>query len=322
MTTAENPTRTLTIEKAWQREINRRWARFTKIAVDALVSANNAAILTNVTKPFEMDPSQIRAYMAFLNTQIEQILLDVELGGEINWQARYQLASYERSLDVSRASLRRQGASLTPTTSELIRAQGITPFTATPSLATAIGGNFPPIHADSLQFLFERSFDSLKGWTDKMAVETRQILMDSVSEGRGITETVKLMRKRIDVSKSRAELIARTETIQAYQISSTNEAKRASEELDEEVLLRWLTSRDGRVRHLHREWHGTMATPEENSRRINKSPWNCRCAQAPVIAEANTDAENDKFTQQRKQLLSLESAKSRRKGAKAKRKAG
>ncbi len=315
MTTAENPTRTLTIERAWLRDINKRWRTFSVVVLDELRALNNQAIATNAAKPFEMSPAQIRTYMVFLEAQINQILLGAPPGAEINWQARYQLASYERSLRASRASLKAQGASLVATAQEILSAQGIAQFTATPSLVTAQIGNFPPIHSDALEFLFTRSFKSLKGWTDAMATETSQILFDGASQGQGITEIVRKMRQRIDVSKSRAQLIASTEVIQAFQIAGTREAERASEELGEEVLLRWLTSRDGLVRHLHAEWHGTLATPADNSTRINKSPWRCRCSQAPVIAEANTEANDKKFAKQRKALLKLETAQSRRRRA-------
>lgn len=312
MTRAENPTRTLTIERAWLRDINRRWAKFTKSVVTQLRQSNKAAQIVNVEEPFAMDPSQIRTYMQFLEGQINDILLDAQLGGEVNWQARYQLQSYERSINVSRAALRAQGASIAATQAERIAALGITTFDIAPSLATASIQGFPPIHADALEFIFTRSFDSLKGWTDKMAVETRQILFDGANEGKGISTIVREMRKRIDVSKSRAQLIARTETIQAFQIAGTKEAERAAEELDEEVLLRWLTSRDGRVRHLHARWHGQLFTPQQNAKNINISPWNCRCSQAPVIAEANTEANDEKFAKQRTALLKLETAQSRR----------
>ena len=139
-----------------------------------------------------------------------------------------------------------------------------------------------------------------------MATETRQILFDGIAQGKGIDDVVRDMVARIDVSRSRARVIARTETIQAFQLSSTNETARAAEEIGEEILLRWLTARDGRVRHLHAGWHGTLVTPKDNLARINVSPWNCRCAQAPVIPEANTRAKQKKFDKERKQLLSIE----------------
>lgn len=325
MSILSNPTRTQKIESAWLRDINRRWARFTNSVVAELRKMDKAAraqnqsgLSVNVTEPFDMSASQILIYMLFMQAQIDEIITAAQvsaIGGDINWQARYQIQSYEKSIGMSRAALRAQGASLIPTAAERAAALGVIPFDIAPSLATGATGAFPPIHSDALEFLFTRSFDKLKGWTDSMASETRQVLFDGANQGQGINEIVRNMRKRIDVSKSRAELIARTEIIQAFQISQTNEAERAAEELGEPVLLRWLTSRDGRVRHLHASWHGTLSTPKENAVRITKSPWRCRCSQSPVIEEANTPEKKEKFDLQRKQLLAIESAQSRKRRA-------
>jgi len=316
MTRLSNPTRTLTIEKMWLREINKRWREFSDVIFRSLKEANKSAQITNrAPEPFAMNPVQIRTYMIFMQAQIDEILLGVQIGVEINWQARYQLQSYERSVAASRSALRAQGATLVPTAAEQAVAAGLTPFSIAPSLATTSAGTFPPIHADALQFLFERSFEKLEGWTDNLAAETRQILFDGANQGQGIAEVTRNIRDRIGVSKSRAEVIARTETIQAFQVAQTKEAERASEELDEEILLRWLTARDGRVRHQHAIWHGTLATPEENAKRITVSPWNCRCAQAPVIEEANTPAKTAKFKAERKALLKLESTQAGRRAA-------
>ena len=139
-----------------------------------------------------------------------------------------------------------------------------------------------------------------------MARDVRQILFDAVSQGQGIAETSKQIRERVNVTSSRARLIAQTETIQAFQVSTANETERASEELDEEVLIRWLTRLDNRVRHLHAENHGRLFTPKQYRVKINESPFNCRCGSAPVIPEANTPTKQEKFDEQREAMIRLE----------------
>jgi SPP1 gp7 family putative phage head morphogenesis protein len=307
MALSSNPTRTRTIEENWLRDINRRWKRFTKNTTKALISLNadgniSSDVLINKGADFVLSASQQRTFMAFMQSQIDQLLMGTP--EPPNWQAQYQIQSYQRGIDSTRQSLISQGIDIVLTPEEAISAQGLQPFTATPSLG---GGTVTaPIHQDALQFLYTRSYDKLKGWTDDMATQTRQILFDGVSQGKGIDDVVRDMVDRINVSRTRARVIARTETIQAYQQSSTNEAERASIEIGSEILLRWLTVRDNRVRHLHATWHGTLATPKENRARINVSPWNCRCGQAPVIPEANTEKKRKKFAKEREQLLLLE----------------
>jgi len=302
MPLSKSPTRTLTIEKTWKREIDRRWRAYKKSTIAQLIAINNPLVQTNAVKPFSLDASQIRVYMTFIETQVARLLLETQQAP--NWQSKYQIQSYQRALDTTRAQLISQGAPIIRTQLEIAAGAVLQPLTATPSLAAGIVGS-QPIHQDALQFLFTRSYESLKGWTDKLAIETRQILVDGLEQGQGIREVTRNIRDRIGVSKSRAELIARTETIQAYQRGSTNEASRLEDELGEPILMRWVTSIDGRVRHLHAGWHGTLVTPEDNFSRIQRSPWNCRCAQIATIAEANTPAKNKKFKEQRKALLAL-----------------
>jgi SPP1 gp7 family putative phage head morphogenesis protein len=160
-------------------------------------------------------------------------------------------------------------------------------------------------HKDAIDFLTKRSFDSLKKWTDAMTVEVRQILTDAVIEGDSLEVIIKNITERIDVSRSRARVIAATEINQAYSQSSINEAIAQSEELGEPVSLRWLTVRDSKVRHLHARFHGEVMTPQDASRNKSISPWNCRCGWAPVVGE-QTEAQSERFSQQRQQLLQLE----------------
>lgn len=300
MTLSKNPTRTRTIEKNWNREINKRWFKFRSNAVSRLMEMNSSGQISNREDPFVMDITQQRIYMAYLEQQIE-LLLTGE--GSPNWQSQYQIQSYRRAIEQSRAELISQGVDISLSAEEIQAASGLPLFTATSSIG---GSALAPIHQDALEFLFNRSFITLKGWTDAMEKEVRQILFDGVQQGQGVAEVVRNMVKRIGVSRSRARVIARTETIQAYQQSTANEAQRASEEIGEEVLIRWLTVMDHKVRHLHATFHGTLSTPEEYRKKIGLSPWNCRCGSAPVIPEANTVKKRKRFREERERLLMIE----------------
>jgi SPP1 gp7 family putative phage head morphogenesis protein len=302
MATSKNPTKTLSIEKAWIRDISRRWSRFKKSSINLLNDMNQQSLAINKAQPFQLDPSQIRIYMSFIENQISRLLL--ESGQAPNWQSAYQAQSYQRALEVTRAQLISQGADIVRTQEEIRQGLALQPMTATPSLSTGLATQ--PIHQNALQFLFTRSYDSLKGWTDALSRETRQILVDGIEQGQGIREVRKNIVDRIGVSRSRAELIARTETIQAYQRGASNEGARLEEELGEKILMRWVTARDSRVRHTHANWHGTLATPQDNFKRIQVSPWNCRCSQIATIEDAITPAKEKRFKKERKALLMME----------------
>lgn len=289
---AKNPTKTRGIEKAWRREINKRFALFKK---QVIAEARRIGSIT--VNAFDADPSRIRAYMAFFQQELDRLIVG-------DWQEKYQRRSYELAINRSIAELRRQNASTVVTVLERELAGTIGSFTAVPSLGLsteALAG--VPLHADALEFLFTRSFEALQGMSNDMARQVRQILFDGAQQGSSIADVTRAINDRINVGKSRARLISQTETIQAFQRGTINQARVSSDQIGEEVKLRWLTVTDSKVRDLHRRWHGQVFTEQEAAKNINISPFNCRCALSPVIAEADTAKKREKFKKEREKLL-------------------
>ena len=300
-----NPSKTKTLTESWFRDINKRWSEFQSKVVSELKSENKISV--NEKEIFSMSPSQVRVYMQFYSNLVSELLIGTNEAP--NWQAKYQLDSYMRSVARARADLIAQGLSLEPTLQESAFAMELSPeqFTAIPTLGVAATTTLAPIHADSLEFLFSRSYSTLKGWTDKMEVETRQILTDAVSQGKGITETVNEMTARINVSKSRAQVIARTEIIQAYQIGSINEVERSSEEVGEEQELFWISALlVGRTRDLHWNWHGDRISIKEARRRIGVSPWNCLCALRAAVKGKLLQKKEAQYKEEKEEFRKLE----------------
>ena len=230
-----NPTRTRKIEQSWMREIKRRWSLFNRVAVTRLIEMNRGDLFMNEAGgvPFQLSPSQQRAYMVYLQREIQRLLIVTT--SEPNWQAAYQLSAYQRGLE-----------------------------------------------------------------------NTRQILIDGFQQGEGIRDVVRKMERRIEVSRSRAETIARTETNQAYSKAAIAEADRASDELDEEIKVRWLAAADNRVRHAHARVHGVVMTTERARGIKTTDGINCRCALAPVVPGTNTAKKQAKFKKERSVLLSID----------------
>lgn len=268
----DNPTKTRRIEARWLKEINRRWSEFTKKVIVELpeIKANR----------IESNPDRQKAYMAYFLQQIDLILL--ETNGAPNWQSKYQLNAFERAVNRVRDDLRRQGIDISFTAEELIAQQA-----QIAGLQSIFGtGTVAATHIDELEVLYTRAYESLNGWTDAMAKDVRGIIADGVKEGKGIRELQKEIKERIDVSKARAKLIARTETIQAHQRGTIAETQRLIDETGANVGLKWLTAKDGKVRSLHVAYgNDEPQTPEETFRRVNVSPYNCRCAQRPVVMQ-------------------------------------
>jgi len=292
MAISDNPTKTRGIEKAWNREINKRFLAFRKSVIGELKRINQLTV-----NEFNVDPDQLRAYMIFFQRELDTFIVG-------DWQEQYQRRSYELAIERTNQELKRQGVALT----SLEEGAALTALELSAVIASfdSIAPNlFNPVHQEALSFLFTRSFEALSGMSQEMARTVRTILFNGAQQGIGINELARQINDRINVGRSRARLIAQTETIQAFQRGTINQAALAGEFLGEEVGLRWLTRRDNKVRHLHAGWHGKVFTKENAFKNINISPWNCRCGLSPVIEEADTQKKRDKFTKERKQLRNL-----------------
>lgn len=300
MTRLTNPTQTTGIELRWLREIKRRWSEFLEKVLYYLDHMPELTALN--AEEWRPVPSQIRIYMEYLQREIDNKLLETEVAP--NWQAVYQIESYKRGIQRSRAELRRQGMDLQPTIEEIHASMNLTPamFTATPSIISSAVIPLAPIHQEALNFVYTRSYNRLKGHTDAMAERVRGVLMDATAQGKGIREIKKSIVDEVGITKRQAELIARTETIQAYQRSQINSALEESEDLGEEIKLRWV-ARLIRTRELHAKWHGDVITTEEAAKRVTISPYNCQCSLEPVIEEADTPARKARYAAEKRQYL-------------------
>lgn len=291
MAISDNPTKTRGIEKAWNRDINRRFSSFSKSVIGEV-----RALSRLVVNEFDANPDQLRAYMLFFQRELDRLIVG-------DWQEVYQQRSYQLAIDRSVQELRRQGVSVAAQAGAGLATSELAALTqAFTQVSSSI---FNPVHQEALSFLFTRSFESLSGLSQEMARTVRIILFNGAQQGIGINELAKQINDRVSVGRSRARTIARTETNQAFQRGSINQANLASEFLDEDVMLRWLTVRDNKVRHLHAGWHGQVFSRKNAFKNINISPWNCRCGLAPVIEEADTEAKRTKFAKERKQLREL-----------------
>jgi len=292
MAISDNPTKTRGIEKAWNREINKRFSEFQKSVIGNLRDLNRLTV-----NEFNVNPDQLRAYMLFFQRELDRLIVG-------DWQEKYQRRSYQLSIDRANQELKRQGVRLT----SLEGGSALTALELSAVIASfdSIAPNlFNPVHQEALAFLFTRSFEALSGLSQEMARNVRTILFNGAQQGLGINEIARQINERVSVGRSRARLIAQTETIQAFQRGTINQTTLAGEFLGEDIGLRWLTRRDNKVRHLHAGWHGKVFTQENAFKNINISPWNCRCGLAPVIEEADTEVKRIKFTKERKQLRDL-----------------
>ncbi len=306
MALSRDPTRTRHIERRWLREVTERWSNFTRTVIDEL----------------DIDQQAANDYMLFFTAAIERILIESQ--DPPDWQSKYQLQAYSQAIRMTNDQMRRQGFRIPQMQEE--EENNLLPFLLFGLAATIDHPRLAPasvipftdlVHTNELDFLFTRSHDALVDAGSLLDRQTRQILVDGVRTGRTEAELIAAIKERIDVSKSSAERIARTETIQAFQRGAINQSAVLAAQLDEDVGLRWVTQNDNVVRPLHRSWHGKIFTREQALINIQISPWNCRCSLIPVVVPAVTAVrrwrqfkrDNARFKRERKTLVARGLAK-------------
>lgn len=278
MALTNNPNKTKSIEKKWNREIKNRWglawAEIKKLSLNSMIANLD-----------DQEQSEVDIFLASFAAIVNAILL----GGD--WQNKYQTTAYERSSERTLSSIK---SSLTA--EEILFISGLIgdqPF-------------FLPENRNELSFLHKRANDSLEGWVRNLIKDTNSIVHDNYGK-LNKDELISLIQERFDVTESRARTIATTEITQASQRAVTTQAKIMALTLGKEVGIRWITVRDSKVRHLHASWHGKIFTNEQAERNFNISPWNCRCGLKAVVMDRDPARLRARFAKERKFLLARES---------------
>lgn len=286
MALTNNPNKTKSIEKKWNREINRRWANFWS----EIKKIPLGSIVTNLDD--EETKEEEFFLLAFAN-----FAYSILLGGVVSdlidvlgqWQNKYQTTAYRRSIERADSVLSAQ----------------IPLRTAFELFKQASELLFPQSHKNEINFLHKRANTKLTGWVQALMQDTNSIIHDNFGRLKR-DDLLRLIKTRLDVTASRAKMIATTEITQASQRAAMIQAIEIQDNIGEEVLLRWITVRDSRVRHLHAIWHGKKFTTKQAEINMNISPWNCRCGLRPVVESKDTAITIDKFKQERKVLLARE----------------
>jgi len=280
MALTNNPNKSKSIEKAWDREISRKYKELN----DFMLTLPLTSITANVSASQQ---AKINAFMQAFEERAIGIFISTP------WQNKYQTEAYKRGVTRAGQQLK---AMLTAKEQLLLPSLNME---AAALVTTAV-------HANELEFLHARANKSLSKWMDDLLFDTRSILHEQMGIV-SVDDIQNAITDRINVTANRSRVINVTEVSQASQRSVIKENEAINAQSDEEIESRWITVKDSNVRHLHAGWHGKIMSNEQASRNITISPWNCRCGIKPVIknrAPARVDA---KFKAERKLLLDKES---------------
>lgn len=262
-----DPTRTLTLRNKTISEINRRY--------NELKGLVNASIVHNRAFHVNADPlppdafsgldrgEAIAAWNVWLAETINEVILDVPPKTPLvftppfetlqtQWLVASILEGYRRGAVTEHRNLKRT-----------IDVLGVI------SLAN-------PLHTATTRIIAASDYTALKGITRTMADQMTQVLAQGLIEGKGAAEIARNINNRVDkIGKVRSRLLARTEIVNAYNQASINEDEIAEGVVGEEIVEKWITAGDERVRTSHVGRDGNFYS-KKRARALVGEP-NCRC---------------------------------------------
>ena len=289
-----DPTRTLTLRNAFERQMVVRFVRIIRSIKQAIVTddcfgLNPTTVYASPGKGkyrFHSTSDKIDEFMRWLNSQVGQELLIIgrapQYGQALQapWTNMYIADSYQRGIQRGRYELAKAGYSV-PTLEQ------------TGEMAASMS---TPFHMDRVGILYTQTFNDLKGITNAMDNQISRVLSQAMIEGDGAN---KIARKLVAVIKGgggelgitdtlgrfipaerRARMLARTEIIRAHHQATIQEYRNWGA-VGVKVQAEWQTAGDERVCDECGALEGQVFTLDEIEPMIPVHPM-CRCMALPM----------------------------------------
>jgi SPP1 gp7 family putative phage head morphogenesis protein len=131
-----------------------------------------------------------------------------------------------------------------------------------------------------------RSFEEMEGFAGDTGRDLSRVLFEAVQSGENPRQTAKTIRERFEVSKVRAERIARSEITMAQRRGRWDEVREQEAKYGRRLgVLHNSALIPGRTRHSHAVRHGTIHTVDEEAMWYAKdgNGINCLCSTTEVV---------------------------------------
>ncbi len=266
--------------RAVNRKVKAVKRRVTDIVSNLPVRANNAK---NNTYTYDVSTTQLAAiYRQFETILRQQYLTGLYEFSDSYWFQDYIRESYERGAEESIKSAKYM------TTSQVAGqtlADAIAVIPETNLLSS-------PGRARRVALIGSRVFENMKGEVvEKGRAELASVLANGIQNGQGISEITDNLMRRVEVSGSRAQRIARTEIGQSYRASKRAETDSLNDEIyvDSEFSLKmlWFSALSSTTRKTHGRRHGRVYDVSEVQSFYSKdaNEINCMCSQTQVLVD-------------------------------------
>lgn len=279
-----DPTRTITIRKAFVREVDVRFAKLKREIREAIIKDDIFGLKPRPTiqvSPgkaafaFETNAAKVDSFMGWLEKQQDLNILGVDRAvargvvGNVAWADVYIDSSYQRGMRRANAEMLKAGINTNRIGDGWVQA--------------AFNG---PIHADRVGLIYTRVFQDLKGVTAAMDAQISRTLAQGLIDGLNPREMARQINDRVDkIGITRARTIARTEVIRAHHVGNIN-TYREAKILEIKVQAEWRATGDDRTCPECEYLNGQTFTLDAIEGMIPLHP-NCRCVALPVAPKLN-----------------------------------
>lgn len=161
-----------------------------------------------------------------------------------------------------------------------------------------------------------RTFNKMRGLSETTRADLADTLARGMANGQGIAEITDRVRARIDVSRSNARRIARTEINNAYRTATRQEMTEINNRLfadqDFKMALLWFSALSATTRENHASRHGRTYSAEDVAIFYSEAAnaINCLCSQTQVLIDADgnvvQEAVAGEMSKQRKEWEKVE----------------
>lgn len=268
-----DPTKTTTLRLRYAKSMNRRFLALSRDVRTSLLR-NEALHINEAARSGEFDgetnTERLHAFEAWIGAQMVSVIMESSRLDNTrrrisrHWQNRFLRAAYIRGVTQAETDLRRLGSLFFPLNDI--------------EIAIQLG-----IHSETLQLMYARAYESLRGIAESLSSQLSQIFSQSLLEGVGIAVIAsRLVDQIAKVSKVQAALIASTEPIRAY-----NEAKLSIFEHNEVASVSTdveFTIRDSSACPICKAMDGKRFTIAEARGVIPQHP-HCRCSWRIAVDE-------------------------------------
>lgn len=258
----KDPTRSVTLRKAFQRDIRRGYKRLTG-AIKYLVSTK-LALTTNAIFRFEDNPGKLKRFREWLRQQ-----MDSTLAGDALLEEYVRRAYTKGASRAFNDATRQVFSTLSGGESSVVGAHFLVDL-------------FNQVRTlQSVKLLASRTFSELDGVNQRMSAALSRILADGLVHNHSTTEIAERMIKEVGIASNRAQSIARNEVVRAHAEGQLDAMERMGI-THVGAAVEWDTTGDEKVCKLCKPLDGIVLTVKEARGMLPRHP-GCRCAWIPAV---------------------------------------